>query len=130
MASLQARVRLHIDQTKTSITRKRHVDGWMLPKQSTSFAPEGTWTNVDLDVTPLDRRIWTPLSFLGYWISDIVSKHCSRSQNIHEADAHITTAQRSVLADWCLCPCYRSYLSGSNMVRDPGVHSHGCGHRF
>jgi NCS1 family nucleobase:cation symporter-1 len=72
MTLLQARIRLRIEQTGSSIKQKRHVDGWVLPKESTSFAPEGTWTNVDLDVTPLDRQIWTPLLFLGYWISDIV----------------------------------------------------------
>lgn len=45
----------------------------VLPKQETSFAPEGTWTNIDLDVTPPERRTWTPMSVLGYWLSDIVS---------------------------------------------------------
>lgn len=52
---------------------KTHVSGWVLPKQPTSFAPEGTWTNVDLDVTPPERRIWTAWSVLGYWVSDILS---------------------------------------------------------
>jgi NCS1 family nucleobase:cation symporter-1 len=75
MTSLQARTRSRIERARTSIKQKSHVDGWTLPKQSTSFAPEGIWTNVDLDVTPSNRRIWTPLSFLGYWISDIVSLH-------------------------------------------------------
>jgi len=60
--------------TKTSLKAKLHREGLALPKQTTSFAPEGTWTNVDLDVTPLERRIWTPLSFLGYWVSDVVSE--------------------------------------------------------
>ncbi|KAI1842529.1 hypothetical protein JX265_012659 [Neoarthrinium moseri] len=52
---------------------KARLAGWVLPKQQTSFAPEGTWTNIDLDVTPPERRIWTPLSVLGYWVSDILS---------------------------------------------------------
>ncbi|OAA68583.1 Nucleobase cation symporter-1, NCS1 [Niveomyces insectorum RCEF 264] len=52
---------------------KSKLSGWVLPKQQTSFAPEGTWTNIDLDVTPPERRIWTPLSVLGYWVSDILS---------------------------------------------------------
>lgn len=75
MTLLQAHVHSRIEKARISIKNKLHLDGWVLPKQSTSFAPEGTWTNVDLDVTPLDRRIWTPLSFLGYWISDIVSSY-------------------------------------------------------
>ncbi|KAI5248220.1 hypothetical protein E4T43_01432 [Aureobasidium subglaciale] len=66
-------LRTRAKSAKTSRRAKRHTDGWVLPKQSTSFAPEGTWTNVDLDVTPLERRTWTPLSILGYWINDIVS---------------------------------------------------------
>lgn len=27
-----------------------------LPRETTSFADKGTWTNIDADVTPLDRR--------------------------------------------------------------------------
>ncbi|KAH8883456.1 hypothetical protein GQ53DRAFT_882643 [Thozetella sp. PMI_491] len=53
--------------------RKPRISGWVLPKQPSSFAPEGSWTNVDLDVTPPERRVWTPLSVLGYWASDILS---------------------------------------------------------
>ncbi|OTB01269.1 hypothetical protein M426DRAFT_64470 [Hypoxylon sp. CI-4A] len=52
---------------------KQHISGWILPKQQTSYAPEGTWTNVDLDVTPPERRTWTALSVLGYWMSDTLS---------------------------------------------------------
>jgi NCS1 family nucleobase:cation symporter-1 len=73
MGSLHDRVCLVAKSAKASVKTKLHRDGWVLPKQTTSFAPEGTWTNVDMDVTPLERRIWTPLSFLGYWISDVVS---------------------------------------------------------
>ncbi|KAL1855522.1 hypothetical protein Plec18170_004242 [Paecilomyces lecythidis] len=46
---------------------------WELPKQPTTFAPQGTWTNIDNDVTPVDRRIWGHWSLLGYWMSDILS---------------------------------------------------------
>lgn len=59
-------------QVQAQLKGKSKVPGWILPKQPTSFAPEGTWTNIDLDVTPPERRVWTPLSVLGYWISDIV----------------------------------------------------------
>ncbi|KAI5211063.1 hypothetical protein E4T38_01533 [Aureobasidium subglaciale] len=55
-------LRSRAQSAKTSLGAKRHTDGWVLPEQSTSFALEGTWTNVDLDVTPL--------------ISDIVSSSC------------------------------------------------------
>jgi nucleobase:cation symporter-1, NCS1 family len=65
---------------RESFKAKRHVTGWVLPKQSTSFAPDGTWTNIDLDVTPIERRMWTPWSILGYWVSDIVSALSSHQQ--------------------------------------------------
>jgi NCS1 family nucleobase:cation symporter-1 len=51
---------------------KTRASGWALPKQSTSFAPDGVWTNIDLDVTPPERRVWTSMSVFGYWLSDIV----------------------------------------------------------
>ena len=59
-------------RTREAIQDKSHISGWVLPKQQTSYAPDGTWTNIDLDVTPTERRIWTKLSMLGYWVSDIV----------------------------------------------------------
>jgi hypothetical protein len=74
MDSLHDRVSSKVISAKASLEAKLHGEGWTLPKHTTSFAPEGTWTNVDLDVTPLERRIWTPISFLGYWISDVVSE--------------------------------------------------------
>lgn len=74
MDRLHDRILSRFISTKASLKAKLHREGWALPKQATSFAPEGTWTNVDLDVTPLERRIWTPLSFLGYWVSDVVSE--------------------------------------------------------
>ncbi|EXJ78857.1 hypothetical protein A1O1_09259 [Capronia coronata CBS 617.96] len=46
---------------------------WELPRESTSFAPPGTWTNIDYDVTPLERRTWGHWSLIGYWMSDILS---------------------------------------------------------
>lgn len=73
METFKDPVQSRVISTKASLKAKLHREGWALPKQTTSFAPEGTWTNVDLDVTPLERRIWTPLSFLGYWVSDVVS---------------------------------------------------------
>ncbi|KAI9729277.1 MAG: hypothetical protein M1834_006948 [Cirrosporium novae-zelandiae] len=48
-------------------------DAWVLPKQPTTFAPPGTWTNIDNDVTPLHRRTWGRWTIIGYWLSDILS---------------------------------------------------------
>lgn len=66
-------VRQRITGVKQELRRKSKVEGWILPKQESSWAPPGTWTNLDLDVTPLARRTWTSLTILGYWISDIIS---------------------------------------------------------
>ncbi|KAL2818018.1 permease for cytosine/purines, uracil, thiamine, allantoin-domain-containing protein [Aspergillus granulosus] len=49
------------------------LSGWILPKQESSWAPQGTWTNIDLDVTPLARRTWNSLTMLSYWASDVIS---------------------------------------------------------
>jgi NCS1 family nucleobase:cation symporter-1 len=32
-----------------------------------------TRTNVDMDVTPIERRTWTPLTMLGFWFSDAMN---------------------------------------------------------
>ncbi|KAK5999702.1 hypothetical protein QM012_005108 [Aureobasidium pullulans] len=73
MDALYDSIGLAASSTRASIKAKSHRKAWVLPKQTTSFAPDCTWTNVDLDVTPLERRIWTPSSYLGYWISDVPS---------------------------------------------------------
>ncbi|KAK9483511.1 permease for cytosine/purines, uracil, thiamine, allantoin-domain-containing protein [Lipomyces starkeyi] len=46
---------------------------WVLPKESSSFAPPDTWTNKDNDVTPPERRTWTAFTILGYWFSDALN---------------------------------------------------------
>ncbi|KAI0173533.1 permease for cytosine/purines, uracil, thiamine, allantoin-domain-containing protein [Hypoxylon sp. FL1284] len=51
----------------------KHRVSWVLPKEHTSHAPEGEWTNIDLDVTPPERQLWTSVSVVGYWISGILS---------------------------------------------------------
>lgn len=52
---------------------ERIVQYLILPKQESSWAPAGSWTNLDLDVTPLSQQTWTSLTILGYWVSDIIS---------------------------------------------------------
>lgn len=60
----------HINE---NIERHKHVEGWILPRQATSFADDGTWTNIDQDVTPLERRTWGSWSILGFWCSDALN---------------------------------------------------------
>lgn len=79
-------------RARGKVQGKGSVSGWALPKQPTSFAPEGVWTNIDLDVTPPERRIWTSLSVFGYWLSDIVSTPApfSGRQNTPFSKAELT----------------------------------------
>ncbi|RDL29708.1 Uncharacterized protein BP5553_10688 [Venustampulla echinocandica] len=50
--------------------QKKSLSGWVLPKQPSTFADEGSWSNADSDVTPLDRRTWSTWTILGFWFSD------------------------------------------------------------
>jgi NCS1 family nucleobase:cation symporter-1 len=61
-------------RTVTNVKAKSHLDGWVLERQATSFAnDEGTWSNIDSDVTPLERRTWGSWSLLGFWCSDALN---------------------------------------------------------
>ncbi|KAI0839266.1 putative uracil permease [Hypoxylon sp. FL0890] len=66
-------VRRWVRCEKEGVDDKNDSSYWVLPKQQTSFAPYGTWTNADLDVIPPEQRTWTAVSVLGYWVSDILS---------------------------------------------------------
>ncbi|KAI5273606.1 uridine permease-like protein Fui1 [Aureobasidium subglaciale] len=46
---------------------------WKLPKQHSSIAPAGVWTNADQDPVPLEKRTWTRTTFMTYWFSDLVT---------------------------------------------------------
>lgn len=58
---------------KADARAKTGREGWVLDKQPITFADEGTWSNRDTDVTPLERRTWTSWTVLGYWMSDALS---------------------------------------------------------
>ena len=46
---------------------------WEIPKQQSSCAPPGVWTNIDNDITPSSRRTWTLYTIIGFWASDYLS---------------------------------------------------------
>jgi NCS1 family nucleobase:cation symporter-1 len=50
-----------------------HGRGWVLERQATTFADDGAYSNIDSDVTPLDRRTWTSWTILGFWCSDALN---------------------------------------------------------
>ena len=57
----------------SNVRQTAKASTWKLPKQTTTFAEEGDWSNVDSDVTPLDRQTWTALDIAGYWFSDALN---------------------------------------------------------
>ncbi|KAJ5093178.1 NCS1 allantoate transporter [Penicillium angulare] len=54
-------------------TRATVPSSWILPRQESSIAPPGVWTNSDYDPVGADRRIWTSTTIVTYWFSDLVS---------------------------------------------------------
>lgn len=66
-------IRSKASTAKTGLRKKTKIAGWVLPKQESSWAPAGTWTNADLDIAPPSLRTWTSLTILGYWMSDVIS---------------------------------------------------------
>ncbi|RDW85107.1 hypothetical protein BP6252_02697 [Coleophoma cylindrospora] len=70
---MQYSLREKATAVKENIISKRKSSGWVLKKETSSFAPPGTWTNLDTDVTPVERRTWTSWTMLFYWFSDILT---------------------------------------------------------
>ncbi|KAK3319511.1 allantoin permease [Cercophora scortea] len=66
-------IRKRVTAAKANLKSKTTKAGWVLPRQSSSFADPGAWTNIDCDVTPVDRRTWTALTMFGYWFSDALN---------------------------------------------------------
>jgi NCS1 family nucleobase:cation symporter-1 len=66
-------LRERITHVGADLKAKSRPDGWVLPKERASFAEEDDWTNIDQDVTPLERRTWTSWTILGFWMSDAMN---------------------------------------------------------
>ncbi|KAL3419324.1 ncs1 allantoate transporter [Phlyctema vagabunda] len=58
---------------RETIREKSTLSGWKIEQEATSFADEGTWSNIDSDVTPEDRRTWSSLTVAGFWFSDALN---------------------------------------------------------
>ena len=77
---------------KIDFKSKLKPSGWVLPREQSSFADEGQWyvlspsntldsitelfckrTNIDCDVTPVERRTWSAWTMFGYWFSDALN---------------------------------------------------------
>ncbi|KAK4459471.1 allantoin permease [Cladorrhinum samala] len=66
-------IRERITAVGAGLKSKTSKEGWLLPRQTTSFADPGTWTNIDCDVTPPERRTWSAWTMFGYWFSDALN---------------------------------------------------------
>lgn len=61
------------ERVTTKVNDRLHGRGWVLPREATTFADDGSYSNIDSDVTPLDRRTWTSWTILGFWCSDALN---------------------------------------------------------
>lgn len=61
------------DQLVHKVDARLHGHGWVLEPQASTFADDGAFSNIDSDVTPLDRRTWTSWTILGFWCSDALN---------------------------------------------------------
>ncbi|KAH7304519.1 putative uracil permease [Stachybotrys elegans] len=68
MANLRNRLR-----SSGSLKDKLRPEAWVLQKEESSWAPSGTWSNRDLDITPRQQQTWTSWTIFGYWFSDVIS---------------------------------------------------------
>jgi len=68
-----SRLRQAAQHLKDEAQAKSTPAGWVLPKQTVTFADEHSWSNRDSDVTPLERRTWSSWTVLGFWLSDALS---------------------------------------------------------
>ncbi|KAK5722210.1 hypothetical protein LTR17_014313 [Elasticomyces elasticus] len=66
-------LRHRFDATKADLKSKTKPSGWVIPKQSSTFADPDRWSNIDADVTPIERRTWSSWTVLGFWISDAMN---------------------------------------------------------
>jgi nucleobase:cation symporter-1, NCS1 family len=67
----------YLRQRKVAIQEKVQshstLSGWLIEPEPTTFAEEGTASNKDSDVTPVERRTWTSLTVIGFWCSDCLN---------------------------------------------------------
>lgn len=66
-------IRQRFEAVKVALKAKTKASGWVLPKQSTSFSDKDDYSNIDMDVTPMERRTWTSLTIFGFWVSDAMN---------------------------------------------------------
>ena len=66
-------IRQRFDAVKVDLKAKTQKSGWVLKQEPTSFGDENTWSNIDMDVTPVERRTWNSWTIFGFWMSDALN---------------------------------------------------------
>jgi NCS1 family nucleobase:cation symporter-1 len=72
-STLRKRITSANQRTISKVNDRLHGKGWVLEQESSTFADDGGYSNIDSDVTPLDRRTWTSWTILGFWSSDALN---------------------------------------------------------
>ncbi|KAF4812201.1 putative permease [Colletotrichum tropicale] len=49
------------------------LQAWELPKHPSTIAPDGVWSNSDMDPVPLEQQTWSIWTILAYWSSDLMN---------------------------------------------------------
>ncbi|GAA5965440.1 hypothetical protein JCM3765_002382 [Sporobolomyces pararoseus] len=62
-----------LQQVNADLKAKKKLSGWVLEKPESAFAPEGSWGNRDTEPVSREEATWTPVTFLLYWMSDLVN---------------------------------------------------------
>lgn len=73
MAAQEHRETLSVQGIVRTLKHKSHPSNWALKKEESSWAHAGTWSNRDLDITPVEQQTWTSWTIFGYWFSDVIS---------------------------------------------------------
>jgi hypothetical protein len=106
------------------LSRLARPSEWALEPEPASFAPNGRWSNKDMDPVPLHLRTWTTWAYVAYWISD--------ATNVGTWE--LASSMLAVGLSWCVgwpppvLPClYTSMQAGGASGHRCGqCHSRGC----
>lgn len=54
-------------------SEKAGLGSWVLEKEDSAFAPEGIWSNADMEPVKREDWTWTTGTFAAFWFSDLVN---------------------------------------------------------
>lgn len=57
-------------RSKMEFRKLAKRETWVLTPEASTFAPNSTLSNKDMDPVPPHLRTWTTMNYVFYWISD------------------------------------------------------------